>query len=176
LIEADLVDCMVALPGQLFFSTAIPACLWFLAKDRSGDSALRDRRGEILFIDARTLGRMVDRTHREFTDDDIARVASTYHAWRSVVGTEPYNDELGYCKSVSLDDVFTHNCVLTPGRYVGVALQPDDGEPFADKMTGLAAQWRAQRAEAEKLDAQIETNLQHLGFPADTEASDVNSN
>ncbi|MCY4518644.1 MAG: class I SAM-dependent DNA methyltransferase [Acidimicrobiaceae bacterium] len=164
LIEADLVDCMVALPGQLFFSTAIPACLWFLAKDRSGDSALRDRRGEILFIDARTLGRMVDRTHREFTDDDLARVAGTYHAWRSAGNAVPYADELGYCKSVSLDDVLAHDCVLTPGRYVGVAPQADDGEPFADKMTRLAAQWRAQQAEAEKLDSQIEANLQTLGF------------
>ena len=164
LIEADLVDCMVALPDQLFFSTAIPACLWFLAKDRSGDGALRDRRGEILFIDARTLGRMVDRTHREFTDDDIARIAGTYHAWRSADSEAPYADELGYCKSVSLDDLLAHDCVLTPGRYVGVALQLDDGEPFADKMTRLAAQWRTQQAEAEKLDSQIEANLQTLGF------------
>ncbi len=164
LIEADLVDCMVALPGQLFFTTAIPACLWFLAKDRSGDGALRDRRGEILFIDARTLGRMVDRTHREFTDDDIAQVASTYHAWRSTDSVASYADELGYCKSVSVDDVLAHDCVLTPGRYVGVAPQPDDGEPFADKMTRLAAQWRAQQAEAAKLDSQIEANLQTLGF------------
>ena len=164
LIEAGLVDCMVALPGQLFFTTAIPACLWFVAKDRSGDGALRDRRGEILFIDARTLGRMVDRTHREFTDDDIAQVAGTYHAWRSTDSEAPYSDELGYCKSVSVDNVLAHDCVLTPGRYVGVAPQPDDGEPFADKMTRLAAQWRAQQAEAAKLDSQIEANLQTLGF------------
>ena len=162
LIEADLVDCMVALPGQLFFSTAIPACLWFLAKDRSGDNRLRDRRGEILFIDARTLGRMVDRTHREFTNDDIAQIAGTYHAWRSADSEERYVDELGYCKSVSIDDVLAYDCVLTPGRYVGVAPRLDDGEPFADKMTRLVAQWRSQQAEAARLDAEIEFNLRQI--------------
>ncbi|MCY3586507.1 MAG: class I SAM-dependent DNA methyltransferase [Acidimicrobiaceae bacterium] len=162
LVEADLVDCMVALPGQLFFSTAIPACLWFLAKDRSGDSRLRDRRGEILFIDARTLGRMVDRTHREFSNDDIVQVASTYHAWRSAANGAPYVDELGYCKSVSIDDVLAHDCVLTPGRYVGVAPRPDDGEPFADKMARLVAQWQSHQAEAARLDAEIELNLRQL--------------
>ena len=166
LVDADLIDAMVALPSQLFFSTAIPACLWFVAKDRSGGGRQRDRRGEMLFIDARTLGRMVDRTHREFTDDDIARVADTYHAWRSADAETAagYADEPGFCKSVQLSDVQAHDYVLAPGRYVGVAPQPDDGEPFADKMTRLAAEWRAQQAEAEKLDSQIESNLQSLGF------------
>ena len=166
LVDAGLVDAMVALPSQLFFSTAIPACLWFVAKDRSGGGGLRDRRGEMLFIDARTLGRMVDRTHREFTDDDIARVAGTYHAWRSADAktTAGYADEPGFCKNVQVSDVQAHDYVLAPGRYVGVVPQPDDGEPFADKMTRLAAQWRTQQAEAEKLDSQIEANLQSLGF------------
>ena len=161
LVEADLVDCMVALPSQLFFSTAIPACLWFIAKDRSGGNGLRDRTGEVLFIDARSLGRMLDRTHRELTDDDIAKVAATYHAWRSAAA---YEDIAGFCKSATVEEIRGYDYVLTPGRYVGVAPEPDDGEPFADKMTRLATQWRSQQVEAEKLDAQIEANLQSLGF------------
>ena len=161
LVEADLVDCMVALPSQLFFSTAIPACLWFIAKDRSGGNGLRDRTGEVLFIDARSLGRMLDRTHRELTDDDIAKVAATYHAWRSAAA---YEDIAGFCKSATVEEIRGYDFVLTPGRYVGVAPEPEDGEPFADKMTRLATQWRSQQAEAEKLDTQIEANLQSLGF------------
>ncbi|WP_420610180.1 type I restriction-modification system subunit M [Candidatus Poriferisodalis sp.] len=183
LVEADLVDCMVALPSQLFFSTAIPACLWFLAKDRSGGDGLRDRSGEVLFIDARSRGHMVDRTHRELTDDDIAQIAGTYHAWRSERARDRsdsdssphggpsadehaagYDDIAGFCKSATTKEIRGYDYVLTPGRYVGVAPEPDDGEPFADKMTRLAAQWRAQQAEAENLDTQIEANLQSLGF------------
>jgi type I restriction enzyme M protein len=202
LIEADLVDCMVALPGQLFYSTQIPACLWFLRRDkRSLPSPLRgrgaggagdDRRKHILFIDARKLGRMVDRTHRELTDEDIARIADTYHAWRgenerSEVSAQanaanvkprsggrsqkeagahlpPYADLPGFCKSAPLDDVRKHGHVLTPGRYVGAEAQEDDGEPFAEKMQRLAAQLREQQAEAAKLDATIAANLRELGF------------
>ena len=123
LIEADLVDCMVALPGQLFYSTPIPACLWFLARDRSGGRAthaspFRDRRGEVLFIDARKLGPLVDRTHRELTDEDIARIAGTYHAWRSADYAD-YQDLPGFCRSASLEEIRKHGHVLTPGRYVG---------------------------------------------------------
>ena len=161
LIEADLVDCMVALPGQLFYSTQIPACLWFLARDRKGGK-LRDRRGEILFIDSRKLGRMVDRTHRELTGDDIARIAGAYHAWRE--GADAYADVPGFCKSAALDEVRKHGHVLTPGRYVGAEAQEDDGEPFEDKMARLTAQWRQQQADAAKLDAAIEANLKSLGF------------
>ena len=163
LVEADLVDCMVALPGQLFYSTQIPACLWFVARDRS-DSGFRDRRGELLFIDARRLGSMVDRTHRELTDEDIARIADTYHAWRGEEGAGTYDDVPGFCKSAGIDEVRRHGHVLTPGRYVGAEPAEDDGEPFPEKMTRLSAQWREQQAEAARLDAAIEENLRSLGF------------
>ena len=163
LIEADLVDCMVALPGQLFYSTPIPACLWFLARDRKGGK-LRDRRGQVLFIDARKLGRMVDRTHRELTSEEIARIADTYHAWRGEQGAGEYEDVPGFCKSATLEEVRKHGHVLTPGRHVGVEPQPDDGEPFGKKMARLTAQWQEQQAEVAKLDAAIEANLEGLGF------------
>ena len=155
LIDADLVDCMVALPGQLFYSTQIPACLWFLPRRRS-------RRGEVLFVDARKLGRMVDRTHRELTDDDIARIAGAYHAWRD--GAEAYEDLPGFCKSALLDEVRRHGHVLTPGRYVGAEPQPDDAEPFEQKMPRLVAELQAQQAEGARLDAAIAKNLKALGF------------
>ena len=118
----------------------------------------------MLFIDARAMGRMTDRTHRELTAEDIARIADTYHAWRGEEGAGEYADVLGFCKSVALDEVRQHGHVLTPGRYVGAAPQEDDGEPFEEKMTRLAAQWREQRAEAEQLDAEIEANLEALGY------------
>ncbi len=163
LIEADLVDCMVALPGQLFYSTQIPACLWFLARDRK-DGKFRDRGGHVLFIDARKLGRMVDRTHRELTDEDIARIANTYHAWRGEKEAGEYADVPGFCKSAPLDEVRKHGHVLTPGRYVGAEAQEDDGEPFEDKMQRLTATLREQQAEAAKLDAVIAANLRELGY------------
>ena len=118
IIEADLVDCMVALPGQLFYSTQIPVCLWFLARDKK-NGRFRDRRGETLFIDARKLGTLVDRTHRELTDEDIARIAGTYHAWRGDKGAGEYADVPGFCKAATLDEIRKHGHVLTPGRYVG---------------------------------------------------------
>ncbi len=164
MVEADVVDCMVALPGQLFYSTQIPACLWFLARNKNPDNGWRDRRGEVLFIDARKHGRMVDRTRREFTDEDIAQIADTYHAWRSTRGTARYMDEPGFCKSVTLEEIGRHNHVLTPGRYVGAAAAEDDGEPFDDKMKRLVAQLRGQRAEGVKLDAAIAANLKSLGY------------
>ena len=158
LIEADLVDCMVALPGQLFYSTQIPACLWFLARDRK-NGKFRDRRGHVLFIDARKLGPLVDRTHRELTDEDIARIADTYHAWRGEKEAGEYADVPGFCKSAPLDEVRKHGHVLTPGRYVGAEAQEDDGEPFDEKMRRLSAQWQEQLAEAQRLDTAIEKNL-----------------
>ena len=163
LVEAGLVDCMVALPGQLFYSTQIPACLWFLARNRRGGN--RDRSDRLLFIDARKLGHMVDRTHRELGDDDIARIADTYHAWRGEEDAGEYADVPGFCKSATLEEVRKHSHVLTPGRYVGTEPQADDDEPFADKMALLSAQWREQQAEAAKLDEAIEANLRSLGFP-----------
>jgi len=168
MLEADVVDCMVALPGQLFYSTQIPACLWFLAKGRSNGlvkkTKLRDRRGQVLFIDARNMGVMVDRTRRELTDEEIRKIADTYHAWRGEKDAGEYADAPGFCKSATLDEIRKHDYVLTPGRYVGAAAQEDDGEPFAEKMARLAAQWREQRAEAARLDAAIEANLAALGF------------
>jgi type I restriction enzyme M protein len=163
LIEADLVDCMVALPGQLFYSTQIPACLWFLARDRK-DGKFRDRRGHVLFIDARKLGRMVDRTHRELTDEDIARIANTYHAWRGEKDAGEYADVPGFCKSATLEEVRKHGHVLTPGRYVGAEAQEDDGEPFEEKMRRLVATLREQQAEAAELDAAIAANLKELEY------------
>ena len=165
IVEADLVDCIVALPGQLFRSTQIPACLWFLSKGRRAGE-YSDREGKILFIDARAMGRMTDRTHRELTPEDIARIADTYHAWRGGEGVGEYADVPGFCKSADLEEVRRHGHVLTPGRYVAAAPQKDDGEPFEKKMTRLSAQWRRQRAEAAKLDEAIEANLRSLGFPA----------
>ncbi|MCY3690101.1 MAG: class I SAM-dependent DNA methyltransferase [Gammaproteobacteria bacterium] len=164
MVEADIVDCMVALPGQLFYSTQIPACLWFLARDKNPGNGWRDRRDEVLFIDARKHGHMVDRTRREFSDEDIAQIADTYHAWRSTRGTARYQDEPGFCKSVTLAEIGRHNHVLTPGRYVGAAAAEDDGEPFDEKMKRLVAQFRDQQAESAKLDAAIEANLESLGF------------
>ncbi len=163
LIEADLVDCMVALPGQLFYSTQIPACLWFLARDRK-NGKFRDRRGQVLFIDARKLGRMADRTHKELTDDDIARIAKTYHAWRGEKEAGEYADVPGFCKSAPLEEVRKHSHVLTPGRYVGAEAVEDDGEPFDAKMRRLTTQLKEQFAESAKLDIAIKGNLKGLGY------------
>ncbi len=164
MIEADAVDCMVALPGQLFYSTQIPACLWFLARNKNPGKGLRDRRGQILFIDARKLGVLVDRTRRELTDEEVKKIADTYHAWRGEPKAGEYADVAGFCKSASLEDIRKHGHVLTPGRYVGAAAQEDDGEPFEEKMLRLSALWREQRTQAAELDVAIEANLKHLGF------------
>ena len=155
LIEAELVDCIVALPGQLFFSTQIPACLWFLARGRR-------RHGEILFIDARKFGRMVDRTHRELTGEEIARLAETYHAWS--MRENHYSDVPGFCKSVALAELRKQDNVLTPGRYVGVEPRKDGDEPFEDKMERLVSDLRLQQAEGARLEAAIDDSLKSLGF------------
>ena len=159
IVEAGLVDCIIALPGQLFRSTQIPACLWFLRKGRAAGGK---RTGETLFIDARKLGYMTDRTHRDLSAEDISRIADTYHAWRSDSGD--YADVSGFCKSASLEEIHRHGHVLTPGRYVGAAPQEEDEEPFQEKMARLTAQWREQQVEAQRLDAAIAENLERLGF------------
>lgn len=165
MIEADAIDCMIALPGQLFYSTQIPACLWFLAKDKSNgvarDKKLRDRRGEILFIDARKLGYMVDRTRREFSDEDVAQIAETYHCWREGSG---YEDVPGFCKSASLEEIRGHSYVLTPGRYVGAAAAEEDDVPFEERMAELTAKLGEQFKESAKLEAAIRENLRGLGY------------
>ncbi len=168
MVEAGVVDCMVALPGQLFYSTQIPACLWILAKDRSNgqirNSKLRDRRGEVLFVDARKMGALVDRTRRELTQDEISRIAAAYHAWRGEADAGEYADVAGFCKAASIDDIRKHGHVLTPGRYVGAEEVEDDGEPFAEKMARLTTQLEAQFAEGAKLEALIRKNLAGLGY------------
>lgn len=168
MIENDAVDCMVALPGQLFYSTQIPACLWFLARNKASDSGkkggMRDRRGQVLFIDARKMGVLVDRTRRELQEEEVQRIANTYHAWRGEEGAGEYADVAGFCKSASMEEIRKHGHVLTPGRYVGAAEQEDDGEPFEEKMARLSVQWREQREQAAKLDAAIEANLRELGY------------
>ena len=161
IVEADFVDCIIALPGQLFRSTQIPACLWFLRKGRGVDES---RSGETLFIDARKLGHMTDRTHRDLSAEDISRIADVYHAWRGSDDACEYTDVPGFCKSAALEEVRRHGHVLTPGRYVGAEPQPDDGEPFQEKMARLAARWREQQTEARRLDATIAENLERLGF------------
>ena len=161
IIEADLVDCMVALPGQLFYSTQIPVCLWFIARDKRGK--YRDRRGEVLFIDARKLGAMADRTHRELTDSDIKHIADTYHAWRGEKDAGKYADVAGFCKSAKLDEIRGHGHILTPGRYVGAEAVEDDGEPFNEKMMRLTKQLSEQFAESAKLESEVRKNLKGLG-------------
>ena len=166
LIENDLVDCMIALPGQLFYTTQIPVCLWFLSKSKKADSQrdYRDRQGETLFIDARNIGAMIDRTHKEFSADDISEIARTYHAWRGESKDGSYEDRAGYCKSATLADIKANDYVLTPGRYVGAAEIEDDGIPFETKMTELSQTLYQQMQESEKLDAVIRKNLEVLGY------------
>ncbi|NPV81563.1 MAG: type I restriction-modification system subunit M [Firmicutes bacterium] len=178
IIEADLVDCMVALPGQLFYSTQIPVCLWFIARDKR-NGRFRDRRGHVLFIDARKLGTMIDRVHRELTDEDIQKIAGTYHAWRAkrdAAGASvpqplaeerelpPYEDIPGFCKSATINEIRQQNYILTPGRYVGAAKTEEDDEPFEEKMARLTAELRKQMEEAARLDEAIWANLGEIGY------------
>lgn len=187
LIENDLVDCMIALPSQLFYTTQIPVCLWFLTKSKAANAErnFRDRAGETLFIDARNMGSMLDRTHKELTSADIAEIARTYHAWRSSVGADPrvcpditntpdqnrantgvrpYVDIAGFCKAASLAEIAANDYVLTPGRYVGAAAVEDDGIAFETKMTELSQALYAQMQQAQELDAVIRRNLEGLGY------------
>ena len=160
-IEADIVDCMVALPSQLFYNTMIPACLWFIARDKK-NSKFRDRRGQILFIDARDMGIMVDRRHRELTDDDIAKVVGAYHAWRGKGGK--YKDIAGFCKSAKLAEIQKHGHILTPGRYVGTEVQEEDDEVFDEKMKRLTSELSDQFKKSVELEKEIKKNLKGLGY------------
>lgn len=165
LVEEDLVECMVALPGQLFTNTQIPACIWFLSKDKANGKVFkqnkRNRKGEFLFIDARNMGYMKDRVLRDFTEEDIATIADTFHAWQQ---GEDYEDEAGYCYSAKLEEIAKHDFVLTPGRYVGAPEEEDDGIPFAEKMADLTAKLKEQFAESATLEEQIKQNLAGLGY------------
>ncbi len=162
IIEADLVDCMVALPGQLFYSTQIPVCLWFVARSKK-NSRFRDRRGETLFIDAHRLGRMIDRVHRELTGEDIAKIAGTYHAWRGDKDAGEYEDVPGLCKSATVDEIRQHHHILTPRAYVEAEEVEEDDEPFEEKMERLVAELNEQFVESARLERVIRSNLEELG-------------
>jgi type I restriction enzyme M protein len=168
LLEADLVECMVALPGQLFTNTQIPACIWFLTKNKTNGTKTPDgegkgdRTGKVLFIDAREKGYMKDRVLRDFKPEEIKEIAETLTNWQK--GSEDYEDIPGYCKSATLEEVRKNNFVLTPGRYVGAPETEDDGVPFPEKMTELNAMLKSQVAEIEELNATIRENLRLLGY------------
>ena len=161
MVDADVVEVMIALPGQLFFNTQIPACLWFLTKQK------QSRQGEVLFIDARKLGKMISRVQTELTDAVIARIADTVTAWRGqpekTAKNEAYADIPGYCRSVKLAEIAEHGHVLTPGRYVG-AEEVDDDEAFADKMQKLTEKLGEQMAKGAELDTIIRLKLAELGY------------
>ena len=163
ILKTDLVDCMVALPGQLFYNTAIPACLWFVTRDKN-DHGKRKRTNEVLFIDARNLGVMIDRRHKELTPEDVDKIVSVYHAWRGEKDSIKYEDVPGFCKSVKLEEIEKHNFILTPGRYVGVPEEEDDGEPFEDKMKKLTSELKEQFVEGKKLEGEIKQNLKSIGW------------
>lgn len=161
MIEAGLIDCMVALPAQLFYNTMIPACLWFLARNKA-NGKFRNRSNEILFIDARKFGTMINRRNKELTDEDIKRIAETYHNWRNKSGH--YEDKPGFCKSAMIQEVRNNNYVLMPGRYVGTETEEDDGVPFAEKMNTLTSKLAEQFAKGAELEREIKKNLKGLGF------------
>ena len=189
IIEADLVDCMIALPGQLFYTTQIPVCLWFISRNKK-NGRFRNRCDQTLFIDARKMGTLIDRVHRELSDDEIHRIAGTYHAWRlsacgdaqaggdvgvdvgANLSVRPYEDVPGFCKSAAVDEIKEHGYVLTPGRYVGAEEVEDDGEPFEKKMTDLSATLYKQFAKADELETTIRKNLEALGYGGDNHESE----
>ena len=164
MVEKDILDCMVALPGQLFYSTQIPACLWFLARNKNPGNGWRDRRGEVLFIDARKLGVLVDRTRRELSDADVQKIADTYHAWRGEPNTGAYEDISGFCKSASLDDIRKQGHVVAPGRYVGAAEADEDEEPTSEKLSRLSSQLRTHFSENAQLEQAIKNALTEIGY------------
>ncbi len=168
IVEADLVDCIVALPSQLFYNTMIPACLWFVTRDknlspRSAQVKFKDRQGKVLFIDARKMGVMIDRRHRELTDEEIKKIADTYHAWRGENGLE-YKDIPGFCKSATIEEIRKHEHILTPGRYVGTVEEEEDNEAFEEKMKRLTTELAKQMEEGRMLDEEIKKNLEMIGW------------
>jgi type I restriction enzyme M protein len=158
LVKADLVDCIVALPAQLFYSTQIAVCLWFLARDRA-NGKFRDRRGNVLFIDARDMGHMVDRTHRDLEDEDVARIAGTYHAWRGEPEVGLYEDIPGFCRSCPIGEIDASAYVLTPSRYIAADDEVGDGEPLEDKLDRLTAILRGQFETSARLAAKIDLSI-----------------
>jgi type I restriction enzyme M protein len=162
LIEEDVVDCIVALPDKLFYTTAIPACLWILNRNKQTNPKHRSRKHEFLFIDARKLGQLVDRRHRELTDEDINKIAETYHNWRNKDGK--YEDIKGFCKSVAIDELREHEYILTPGRYVGIEEAEDDGIDFEEKMENLTSELSELFAKSRHLEEEIKKNLRGLGY------------
>ena len=163
IVDADLVDAMVALPGQLFYSAQIPVCLWFITRNKTARDH-RDRKGEILFIDARKLGYMEDRVHRNLSDEDIQKIAGTYHSWRGEQGTGKYEDIKGFCKSTKLEEVKEHEYILTSGRYVGIEDIEDDGEPFEDKIERFTSELAEQFVKGNDLEKTIRENLKVIGY------------
>ncbi|MFH1561784.1 MAG: class I SAM-dependent DNA methyltransferase [Patescibacteria group bacterium] len=161
LIKAGLVDCIVALPDKLFYTTGIPACLWFVSRDRYNHK-FRDRHDEILFIDARQMGQMIDRRHRELTKDEIQKIADTYHNWRNK--NDGYEDIKGFCKAAKIDEVEKNNFVLTPGRYVGTDFVMEDDEVFEEKMKRLTKELSQQFKQSKELEKKIKENLKKVGF------------
>ena len=162
MVENDVVDCMVALPTQLFYSVQIPACLWFLARSKNPGNGLRDRRREVLFVDARNLGHMVDRTRREFSDGDIAQIAGVYHAWRGEPEAGTYEDVQGFCNAATQEEISRHNHVVTPGRYVGAAKASIEEEPFEERFAALKETLAEQFVEADKLSVLIRRKLAEI--------------
>jgi type I restriction enzyme M protein len=163
IIEADLVDCMVALPSQLFYNTMIPACLWFVSRDKKNQK-FRHRRKQVLFIDARKLGTMVDRRHRELTDEDVRKISETYHAWRGELKDKKYQDIPGFCKSVSLEKTQKQGWILTPGRYVEAEVTDGDTEDFEQKMRSLTEELEKQFEESAELEDTIQKTLRMLDY------------
>ena len=161
MIETNIVDCIVAMPDKLFYNTGIPACLWFVSRDRSNHK-FRDRKNEILFIDARSFGTMIDRKHRILTQEDIAQIAGTFHNWRNKKGN--YEDVKGYCKSATIEEVRKNNYVLTPGRYVGIPDDEEDDEAFEEKMKALTQALAEQMKQGLELDEKIKENLKGIGY------------
>jgi type I restriction enzyme M protein len=161
LVERDLVDCIVALPKQLFYNTGIPACIWFISRKRTGNGD-RKRTGELLFIDASETGHMIDRTHREFTEEDISMLSETYHQWRKPNGK--YEDQKGFCKSATIEEITKNNFVLTPGRYVGIKDEEDDGIPFETKIAELTKTLSQQMNKEKKLNDEIKKQLRNVGI------------